>query len=347
MQPKDFVERLSNALLHWDYRFASAVKKDFTEAMLNLVSRERIWNALGPEMSSVASSVWDVMNEPKRRDFVTAPHIVMLIRQPILLQDPYWRNYLLVILMASSGIFEISPTARADLHTEFLFHKYRARPFHSLRLRLDAHAPIPHMEPEGNALSCLDDSNRDLVKEKVNDGLSLIRLISPRAFAWSTSATIAIDCRVDLNGGFASCSFRELPGLSLLCNAHLPKVTIGKISNAIVHESIHSVIYMFESCGSLLVTNKPAPSYRVKSLWTGRTLTLDSFIQACFVWFGLFHFWRNGRQCHDESVGFMEITRAGFSEDRYEEVCENLHPYVSESVVATMKSLSMVRHHAD
>jgi hypothetical protein len=33
------------------------------------------------------------------------------------------------------------------------------------------------------------------------------------------------------------------------------------------------------------------PDARARSLWTGTPLPLRSYLQACFVWYGLLHFW--------------------------------------------------------
>jgi hypothetical protein len=59
-----------------------------------------------------------------------------------------------------------------------------------------------------------------------------------------------------------------------------------------VHEGIHSLLYMQERIrdwGQAPELSDSIP--RVISPWTGNRLSLASFLHACFVWYGLAHFW--------------------------------------------------------
>jgi hypothetical protein len=77
------------------------------------------------------------------------------------------------------------------------------------------------------------------------------------------------------------------------------------IADAIVHEAIHALLYMQEQKKSWVYDPdlcKPIP--RVVSPWTGRHLALRPFLQACFVWYGLLHFW-----CLALSAGAFDSAR--------------------------------------
>jgi hypothetical protein len=62
--------------------------------------------------------------------------------------------------------------------------------------------------------------------------------------------------------------------------------------NALVHEAIHSLLYMIEISEGFYVDGAVKTALQVVSPWSGRGLYLHSFVHACFVWFGLLCFWR-------------------------------------------------------
>ena len=63
------------------------------------------------------------------------------------------------------------------------------------------------------------------------------------------------------------------------------------IAEALVHEAIHSLLYMQERCHPWVPAELYAPVPRVVSPWRGRNLALRPFLQACFVWYGILQFW--------------------------------------------------------
>ncbi|MFD1001678.1 hypothetical protein ACFQ21_20270 [Ohtaekwangia kribbensis] len=93
---------------------------------------------------------------------------------------------------------------------------------------------------------------------------------------------------------------------------------LEKMIEALVHESIHSKLYMIDE------TKRWMPSYDlsnkigrvIPSSWTGNILTLNSLLQACFVWYGLYHFWsyayQNNLYNEEHAVGRMNFIQAGF-----------------------------------
>src|SRR5438046_1158509 len=58
------------------------------------------------------------------------------------------------------------------------------------------------------------------------------------------------------------------------------------------------------------------PNITVESPWIGAMLRLEPYLQACFVWFGLAHFWamaRNGSPFEAERLeSRLATTRKGF-----------------------------------
>ncbi len=96
----------------------------------------------------------------------------------------------------------------------------------------------------------------------------------------------------DLPGEFTSGSSAQYIGRSILSNPHTEKVDEVLIAEGIVHEAIHSILYMQEIQEKWV--NRPEYYSTEKifiSPWTGNRLPLRPFLQACFVWYGLLNFW--------------------------------------------------------
>jgi hypothetical protein len=90
---------------------------------------------------------------------------------------------------------------------------------------------------------------------------------------------------------FTSGSTSQYIGRSLFCNAHLPGVDVELMADSLVHEAIHSLLYMHEIREEWIDNDVLSRESVVESPWSGATLLVRPFLQACFVWFGLTHFW--------------------------------------------------------
>jgi hypothetical protein len=136
-------------------------------------------------------------------------------------------------------------------------------------------------------------SARQLALEKVEQAMRGIDAFSSDVAHFVRRFTLVANIVVDEERAkFSSGSTGEYVGRSMFINAHLPAIDVERLADSLVHEAIHSLLYMHEVTepwvrheGSL------APDALVVSPWTGARLTLRNFLQACFVWFGLAHFW--------------------------------------------------------
>ena len=63
-------------------------------------------------------------------------------------------------------------------------------------------------------------------------------------------------------------------------------------ADALVHEAIHAVVYRLELIEFLHLDDRASLAQQTTSPWSGRSLTLRSFVHACFVWYGLWHLWQ-------------------------------------------------------
>jgi hypothetical protein len=70
----------------------------------------------------------------------------------------------------------------------------------------------------------------------------------------------------------------------------LPGIRPSDLAEALVHESIHAIIDTIELRKSLLLA-KDFQTPEMRSPWTGRVLDTNTYIQACFIWYGLWNFW--------------------------------------------------------
>jgi hypothetical protein len=92
---------------------------------------------------------------------------------------------------------------------------------------------------------------------------------------------------------FTSASAGQYTGRTLIGNAHLGFVGEDLLSEALVHESIHSILYMLERVQPWVLDKGLYfdETIKIESPWSGRQLRLRPYLQACFVWYGILHYW--------------------------------------------------------
>lgn len=106
--------------------------------------------------------------------------------------------------------------------------------------------------------------------------------------------------------------------------AFVSRIILGNVENfydeelmdAMVHESIHGLLFMIDELGQWMPNTKISDEIGriIASPWTGNKLTLRNVLQAVFVWYGLFHFWKGHEKTFDSSFAEerMENIKAGF-----------------------------------
>src|SRR5208337_3830771 len=95
---------------------------------------------------------------------------------------------------------------------------------------------------------------------------------------------------------FSSGSTIQYVGRSMFCNAHLTAIDSAVLAEALVHEAIHSLLYMHELCEPWVRYEGLQDAIPIESPWTGSRLALRAFLHACFVWFGLVNFWTRAQR---------------------------------------------------
>jgi hypothetical protein len=175
------------------------------------------------------------------------------------------------------------------------------QPYHAPVLKgivLDAYSPLPNNDyPEVNGeIGEHTAAEMFVIEQRLRESLEHIQSVSNTAGSMVGAAiqVISLIRAEDVTGMTQSFSNRAVIGLMGMVNVHAEQWATQTISNAIVHESIHSLIYKLQlNPANVLYTDEAAAQqHTAVSPWSGRTLFLHSFVHACFVWFGLWCFWR-------------------------------------------------------
>jgi uncharacterized protein len=135
------------------------------------------------------------------------------------------------------------------------------------------------------------------------------------AFVQTFSKVIVL--QPESGGAFSSGSNWHYVGRSAIGNPHSDRVDQCDLADAIVHESIHGLLYIHET-GREWVTRHdlydPVPA--LTSPWSGAALPVRPFLQACFVWYGLANFWAQALACgsfpRDRCVALLARASTGF-----------------------------------
>jgi hypothetical protein len=138
-----------------------------------------------------------------------------------------------------------------------------------------------------------DPAARELALGRLEGAMRGIDQVNPAAAYFVRRFTLVANVLMDAESPkFTSGSTAQYIGRSLFCNAHLASADAELLAESLVHEAIHSLLYMHEVCEPWVLNEQRfTEDAEVESPWTGATLVVRPFLQACFVWFGLAHFW--------------------------------------------------------
>jgi hypothetical protein len=168
--------------------------------------------------------------------------------------------------------------------------------------------PIDWDSPDARAIDAIDSSlwedismteRRDIVT-RTEKALDALGTVNPDGQSIVMSFTRVLMLQKRSGMGFRTRSPERRIGLSLFQNPHLLTVDNVDLAEGLVHEAIHSILDIDErlrqlSCPPEKQWVKDPKLYdgasRILSPWTGTPLALPTFLQACFVWFGLLHHW--------------------------------------------------------
>jgi HEXXH motif-containing protein len=148
---------------------------------------------------------------------------------------------------------------------------------------------------------------------------------------------------------FTSGSTGQYIGRSFITNPHMPSVRPVDLAEALVHEGIHALLYMQERRVAWVHDQAlyDPLHVRVQSPWTGSMLGVRPFLQACFVWYGLLHFWADALQTdafdHRQVQGRMGIASRGFLAgpllERVRECRQDIDPIILTAIEALQERI--------
>jgi hypothetical protein len=138
-----------------------------------------------------------------------------------------------------------------------------------------------------------DPQVKETALRKMERAMLAIDAMEPTIASFGRRFTLVASIVTDgAESGFSSGSTDQYIGRSIFWNAHLTGVSTEVLAEAIVHEAIHSLLYMHEVREPwFLFPEQYSFDVLIESPWTGAKLRLEPFLQACFVWFGLTNFW--------------------------------------------------------
>ena len=163
---------------------------------------------------------------------------------------------------------------------------------------VDADSPHAYVDVEDNvppSRYLRDDISRAQVAgvvSKLMAAVTLMRKANFPAFQLVQASLRVIVLLQDMHrpATYRTSSCRTHIGKAVFVNAHLDDVTTARIADSLVHEAIHSFLYEREQSGCWVECEEAERKY-IESPWTGNLLRLDSYVQACFVWYALAKLW--------------------------------------------------------
>lgn len=143
----------------------------------------------------------------------------------------------------------------------------------------------------------------------------------------------------NLESRYGSFSSSWYPGRTVLVNPDL--AGSFDLTAALLHEAIHSLVDVSEIGGCLIADGESGAS-QVDSPWTGAHISLQSLMDAYFVWYGLLWFWILAKQSGAVSTSnadrLIELCGRGFLPDFEDVVGERLRA-VHEKTRLAIESL--------
>jgi hypothetical protein len=135
----------------------------------------------------------------------------------------------------------------------------------------------------------------------------------------------------------SSASMRRYFGSMGIANLHHGISAPANVADILVHEAIHSLLYRLELFIPLHLSDEVATALRAKSPWTGSKLSVQSFAHACFVWFGLWHFWEISASLGCDDPALRKRAKNGFligppSALLPKEAIDNFQPHVRSAI---------------
>jgi hypothetical protein len=208
---------------------------------------------------------------------------------------------------------------------------------------IDKAGPVDFSARQGSRLASPSVLERISAERTIAEAAGGIRATSETAFDLWRECVDAVAVRTSAEPGaaFSSVSLAYNAGVSLLINTHVADASPAVVADALLHEAIHSLLFIYEEIAGPFVTDvKATEEVRIVSPWTGKTLALPAFLHACLVWYGLYWFWSMAmaRQTWptQQSRHFLELARGGFDRHPLSMIPPHCRMHLSAAIVSTL-----------
>ncbi len=198
----------------------------------------------------------------------------------------------------------------------------------------------------------LGESDSQAVRERLVDCMSRLSAAVPAAaqFAQTFLTQVSLRFEPGAPSKINSSSFSQYIGLALLVNPHLPAVDVEKLTDSIVHESIHSMLFMLEEVASRFLLDRLSAKIMVKSPWSGNVINLHAYLHACLVWYGLYWFWRRasltGLFSAERCKALQDKARSGFLHQPWQGIAQ-YHDLCSPQILSHLQTVEAIMASAD
>jgi len=186
---------------------------------------------------------------------------------------------------------------------------------------LDCFSPFNFGSDQTGDVGIFGEADAASLAEFISTACSIVRDSSPLAWQFVESVIDAIAVRKVINSpnAFSSGSFGRRARVMLLSFGAVKSADLAQVANALVHEAIHSLLFMFEETNGEFVDRSICRDpLVVRSPWTGRMLRLDAYVHACVVWYGLYWLWQEFQAnlliSETRQSEMANFARAGFSQ---------------------------------
>jgi hypothetical protein len=179
---------------------------------------------------------------------------------------------------------------------------------------------------------------------KLNSAVNLISRTSANALSfWAQCVDVVALRKTECKSSkLSSSSFFRNARLSLISNSHLECVDTELMADALIHEAIHSLLFMYEEIDMPFVNpTSELKDALIVSPWTGNSISLPSYVHACVVWYGLYWFWNTETSCGiPERRNYLKNrAKAGFFHKPFS---TGLHSYTSILSPAILELLTEI-----
>lgn len=143
---------------------------------------------------------------------------------------------------------------------------------------------------------------------------------------------------------FVSSSSPRYIGRIILVNPEV--VPPEKIIDAVVHETVHNMLFMIEECSAWMPSSKISlrVGHNVPSHWTGRKLDIRNYLHAICVWYSLYQFWKlmlaEKKFSEQFATERMSYIKKGFSAVNISAVNKNFALELSEPLMQLIDNIT-------